>query len=128
MKTASKNLRNQAGMTYLGMLILLIVIAFFAVVMIKVVPLYLEHFKVKSVLDSLKEESDTAKLPPNEIERRIMSRLDVNDVENVEAQHIKVERSGGQTVVTIDYEARVPLFANLDVVAGFDNRVELGAP
>lgn len=125
---AMMNRRGQSGMTFIGMLIMLIVIAFFAIVLIKVVPLYMGNFKVKSVLNSLKEERDIATMPASEIEQRILSRLDINDVGSIKKDQIKIERSTNKTVVTINYEARVHLFANIDAVASFnDNRVELGA-
>ena len=122
---------RQNGMTYLGMLVLLIVIAFFAVVLIKVAPLYMEHFKVRSSLDSLAEEakdSQTA-MSPQELEVHLLNRLNINDVEHVTKENIKISREGRKTVVEVDYEARVNLFDNLDLVAKFpDNRVELGGP
>lgn len=120
--------RRQSGMTYMGMLILLAVIAFFAVVVIKVVPLYLANFKVKSVLNSMKDERDIATMPSAEIEKRIMSRLDINDVD-IKRDDLKIVRSPNKTVITLNYDARVHLFANIDVVASFrDNSVEVGAP
>ena len=123
--------KGQNGMTYLGMLIMLIVIAFFAIVMIKVAPLYLEHFKVQSSLDSLAQESKDGQplSSPQEIEKHLFNRLGVNDVQHVTRKDIKITREGRKTVVVVDYEARVTLFDNLDLVAHFpDNRVELGGP
>ena len=122
---------RQNGMTYLGMLIMLIVIAFFAIVLIKVAPLYMEHFKVKSSLDSLAQEAkdDQTVLSPQEIEKHLLNRLSINDVQHVTKNNIKISREGRKTVVVVDYEARVTLFNNLDLVARFpDNRVELGGP
>jgi hypothetical protein len=126
---AARNRQN--GMTYLGMLIMLIVIAFFAIVLIKVVPLYMEHFKVKSSLDSLAHEAkdNQALLSPQEIEKLLLNRLSINDVQHVTRDDIKITREGRKTVVEVGYEARVTLFDNLDLVARFpDNRVELGGP
>jgi len=123
--------RRQNGMTYLGMLIMLIVIAFFAIVLIKVAPLYMEHFKVKSSLDSLAQEAkdDQSVLSPIEVEKHLLNRLNINDVQHVTKNDIKITREGHKMVVEVDYEARVTLFDNLDLVARFpDNRVELGGP
>ena len=123
--------KRQNGMTYLGMLIMLIVIAFFAVVLIKVAPLYMEHFKVKSSLDSLAQEAkdDQSLLSPIEVEKHLLNRLSINDVQHVTKDDIKITREGRKMVVEVDYEARVTLFDNLDLVARFpDNRVELGGP
>jgi hypothetical protein len=126
---AARNRQN--GMTYLGMLIMLVVIAFSAVALIKVAPLYMEHFKVESSLDSLAEEAknDQSVLSPIELEKHLLNRLSINDVQHVTKDNIKITREGRKTVVEVDYEARVTLFYNLDLVARFpDNRVELGGP
>jgi len=121
----------QAGMTYMGMLIMLIVIAFFAVVLIKVLPLYMEHFNVTSSLKSLAKDTKDGQgaKTPMEVEKLLSNRLSINDVQHVTRDDIKVTRDGHRLVVDVSYEARVHLFGNLDVVAKFpDNRVELGGP
>ena len=123
--------RRHDGMTYMGMLILLIVIAFFAVVIIKVMPLYMEHFKVESSLDSVRQEAKDSQtgLSPIEIKRHLLNNLMINDVEHVTDKNITVTREGHKILVTVSYEAQVPLFYNLDIVAKFNNdSVELGGP
>ena len=123
---------RQDGMTYMGMLILLVVIAFSAVVLMKVFPLYLEHMKVQSSLDSLAQEakdSPSALSSVSEIMKQLFNRLGVNDVTHVARENVKITKEGHKTVVTVDYEARVHLFYNIDLVAMFpDTRVELGGP
>jgi len=122
---------GQDGMTYLGMLSLMIVIAFVAMVVLKVLPVYMENFKVQSSLKSLAQEpkDDLAALPAGEVEKLLLKRFSVNDVEHVTKDDIKITKEGHKTVVAVDYEARVPLFMNVDLVARFpDNRVELGGP
>ncbi len=122
---------RQDGITYLGMLMLMIVIAFFAIVVVKVLPVYLESFKVKSSLESLAQESKEklATMTPGDLERQLLNRFQVNDVEHVTKDDITISKEDGKTVITVDYEARVTLFMNIDLVARFpDNRVELGGP
>lgn len=119
---------TQSGMTYMGMLLVLVIFAFFAVVLVRIVPLYLENFKVQSVLKSLHEDAEIAQLPAAEIEKRLFTRLDINDVERVKKEHMKISREKGKLVVAINYEARVPLFLNLDLVAKFDDAMELVLP
>ena len=90
---------RQDGMTYIGMLIMLVVIAFFAIVLIKVLPLYLEHFKVDSSLESLGKESkdDPMALSSMEIEKHLLNRLNINDVQHVTKDDIKITREGRKT-------------------------------
>jgi maltodextrin utilization protein YvdJ len=122
---------KQNGMTYLGMLILLIFIAFIAIIVIKVVPVYLENFKVESSLTSLAQEpkDQLSTTTPGQLETLLMKRLEVNDVEHVKKDNIKITKEGPKTVIDVSYEVRVPLFLNIDLIAKFpENRVELGGP
>jgi len=119
---------EQKGMTYLGILLLMVVIAICAIVVIKILPVYLEHFKVTSSLKSFVEDTKgNPAMPPTEIKKLLLRRFDVNDVSHVTKDDIQISKENGKTVISIPYEARVTLFLNLDLVARFpDNRVELG--
>jgi len=114
------------GMTFLGLVLALAVAVFAALTLARVVPLYLEAYKVRSVLRSLAEDPVLGGAPKGEVLETLLRRLDINDVEHVDRDAIRIERRRGVTTVSIDYEARVPLLGNLDLVARFpDNRVEL---
>ncbi len=118
--------RGQRGMTFLGLVLALAVAAFAALTVAKVVPLYLEAYKVRSVLRSLAEDPGLARAPVREVREKLLRRLDINDVEHVGPEAVQVERHRGVTRVSVAWEARVPLFANLDLVARFPhNEVEL---
>jgi len=119
----------QRGMTYIGMLMLMVTIAVAAIVVIKVMPLYMENLKVQSSLKSLAEDHEERGAPPAELESALLKRLSINDVEHVGKDDIEITKQNGHTEVNVSYEARVPLFYNLDLVARFpDNRVDLGGP
>jgi putative transposon-encoded protein len=68
-------------------------------------------------------------LSPMEIERSLLRRLSIDDVQHVKKNNIEITRDGRKFVVEVNYEARVHLFGNIDLVARFsNNRVELGGP
>ncbi len=114
------------GLTFLGLVLALAVAAFAALALARVVPLYLEAYKVRSVLRSLAEDPGLREASKGELLEALLRRLDINDIEHVDREAIRIERRRGVTTVSIDYEARVPLVGNLDLVARFsDNRVEL---
>ncbi len=120
--------KKQHGMTAIGFVMLLGVIAFFTAVALKLTPLYLENFEVSSVLKSLSDEAGIANKSVAEIEEIIMKRLGVNNVTHVTKDNIDISKEDGKTSVVISYEARVSLFYNIDIVANFkDNKVEVAA-
>ena len=120
------NLRmRQSGMTGIGWIIVLGLIAFFAVLVLRLAPIYLEYAQVASAVDSLEREPLITKKPPGQIQKLLLRRFDVNDVKRVNASNIKLQRSGGVLTITVAYEARVHLLGNIDAVAVFHKSLEL---
>ena len=118
---------RQNGMTAIGWLLVLGLIAFFTLITLRLVPSYLEFAKVASALESLENEPGiTGKTKPD-IVRLVQKRFDVNDVMNVSAKEIKVKKDKGILTVSIDYERREHLISNIDVVAKFDKKIEVVA-
>ena len=117
---------RQKGMTFFGVALLLVIIGFMATVFIKLTPVYLENFKVKSALESLSEEAGINTMMKSDIKVLIKKRFGIDDVKNVEAKDVKIERIKGTLVISVSYEVRTPIIGNLDVVASFnDIKVEV---
>lgn len=122
------NNKKQHGMTAIGFVMLLGMIAFFTAIALKLTPLYLEHFEVSSVLKSFAQEPGIASKSAAEIEDIIMKRLGINDVTHVTKDNIEISKEDGKISIVISYEARVPMLANIDIVANFkDDKVEVAA-
>ena len=56
------------------------------------------------------------------IYRMVKKRLDVNNVSSVDKDDIKIQKTINDVTVTIDYEARVPLFWNVALALSFHKR------
>jgi Tfp pilus assembly major pilin PilA len=85
-------LRNseQRGMTVIGMLLLLIVIAFAALIAMKVVPMYIEYYTIKSTIESIRKEPQLAQMSPADIHNAIQKRFDIGYVERLNARDLKI--------------------------------------
>ena len=55
-----------------------------------------------------------------DVRNRVSNSLRINNVTGFELNDITMRKENNQPVITIAYERRVELFANLDVVAKFD--------
>ncbi len=122
-----KTRHYQKGMTAIGWLLVLALIAFFTLITLRLVPMYLEYAKVSSVLESLQEESGITRRSRAEIVSLVGRRFDVNDIRDLDPKLIKVSKDKGILTVSIAYERREHLLANVDVVAAFDKKVEVVA-
>ncbi len=118
---------HQKGMTAIGWLLVLGLIAFFTLITLRLVPAYMEFAKVASVLESLQKESGITRKTRGEIIALISKRFDVNDVYKVDPKLVKIVKDKGVLKVSINYERREHLVGNVDVVTIFDKQVEVVA-
>ena len=122
-----KSIHRQHGMTPIGWVLVLLLIAFFALIALKLVPIYLESFSVGSVISDMKNEPGIGGMAPRQITSIIEKRLDVNMIGSVSAGDIYVETFGGTMTITADYEVRKNMLGNVDVVVSFNKSVEVPA-
>lgn len=116
---------NQLGMTGLGWITILALIMFFALITIRLVPVYMEAFKVNTILESLEREPRMTQKSNGEIMRLITNRFSVDAVRFVNPNRdIFIENENGILTIEADYEIRTPMFGNIDVVAHFSKSVE----
>ena len=122
----SKQWVKQDGMTGIGIAVILGMIAFFALIAMRLFPIYMEHFNVTSHLESLASDNSTKEKSNGEILKKLMTSLRVDDVDNVKPKHIFIERhSGGGMTVAVEYEVRTAGIGNVDLVVSFVDEVEI---
>jgi len=116
-------LRRQAGMTTLGLLILVIFVGLFAFAAIRLAPLYLNYMKVVGVVNGVVDEFDAKGASRNEIKSSISRRFDIEDVSEIRAKDVSVKAVGNGYEVIAAYSHKAPFIANVSFVVDFDKRV-----
>ena len=111
--------KNQAGLTAIGLILILIPVGLAVYIILKAAPAYIEAFSVGDVVNSLKKELDLKEKSREEIYTMIKKRLDVNNISSVNKDDIKIQKTVNDVKVAIDYEARVPLFWNAALAFSF---------
>ncbi len=114
-----------AGVTALSFLLLLVIIGFFALLVIRLLPVYLENYNVTSALKSVQNEALMESLSNAEIKTRLLRRFEINDVTHVEHQDIRIETEANKRKIIVAYEVREPFLGNVDLVVSFDEQVEI---
>jgi len=120
-------IRNrQYGITVLGLLFVSIILVCLLLLGFRLAPAYIEHFKVKSTMKSVKEEFETTAVRTGtnarvQIKRSIMRRFVVEDVRRVRPKSIHVKSSTDGTEIQIAYNVEVRLFSNVFVLIKFDD-------
>ncbi|WP_339828239.1 DUF4845 domain-containing protein [uncultured Arenimonas sp.] len=113
------------GMTLMSFVIVLVVVGFFALIIMKLFPMYSEYYSLKKVMEEYAAQPNSAANSPQQLYNEMNRRFGIAYIESVQKEHMKVTREKGVSKLNIAYEVRVPLFANLDVVGKFDNTVDL---
>lgn len=111
--------RNQSGMTLVSFAIVAAVVGFFLFIVMKLFPMYQEFFAVKSAMKSLAAEPGIGNEQPAQIKEKLFKRLYISYSETVKPEHVKIERKDNGQMMYVNYEVRVPMLYNIDVVGKF---------
>ena len=118
---------KQKGLTGISIMVIVVVIAFAALIFLKIMPVYFDAFKVGDVVSAMKDERGLGDKPNNEITSMILKRLDVNMVSDVTKEHIFIEKTKDNVFIDVEYEVRKKMFGNLDVIISFKKSAEAPA-
>ncbi len=125
-----KSLKHQRGLGMLQWALVIAVAGFFLLFAFKVVPLYAENRYVESALRSLVSSGEKIEeMTDAEITKKLNNFYMINNVRSEgPTKNIKVEREAEKAVVTVDYETRVPLLYNIDLILVFKNHLDSTKP
>lgn len=110
----------------MGYVLILFVIGFFAIMAMKLTPLYLEYQAVVNIMEGASKESVNSS--PAALRSTINKRLDINQVTRVDEKDFKLRREKGRLMISIDYEARTNFVGNIYFVVVFSHEVVVTGP
>lgn len=117
-----RNKRQQAGMTTMGLIILVAFVGLFAFAGIRLTPVYLNYMKVAGVVDGVGKEFDGSGASRSAIRNSISRRFDIDSVSIITAKDVKVTAVDGGFEVAATYSHKSPFIANVSFVVDFDKR------
>lgn len=123
----NKQMNKQSGMTLISWVIVLGVIAFFATIVIRILPMYQEYLGVLSIMEGMEEEVRSNKMTKQQANLMLMRRFNTGYISSVKKEHIEISRGKRQTSVTkiiLDYEVRVPFIAHIDLIGHFHSEFD----
>ena len=117
-----RNKRQQAGMTTLGLIILVTFVGLFAFAGIRLTPVYLNYLKVAGVVEGVGKEFDGTGASRSAIRKSISRRFDIESVGIITAKDVKVSSVDGGFEVAATYSHKAPFISNVSFLVDFDKR------
>jgi hypothetical protein len=111
--------KHQQGLTFITILLILGILAFFVLLGLKIGPIYINHNRVTNALSAVEELEDIETLSKAKIYSLLEKRFGLNYVEHVEKEDVKIVKQGNYLKVEIEYERVEPIVANLSVLVEF---------
>lgn len=121
------NRTKERGITFLGLMMLLILLSFVGLIGLKLIPVYLQSFKLNKALSSVVAQDLTAKTQ-KEIEFMMLKRLDIDSFtwfrQRDYKKYMTVKKTKSGVTIDVIYRAETPMFANIGVVVDFDKHAQ----
>ena len=122
-----KTPRKHRGMSLLGLLFVLIVLAVLGLGGLKLFPVYLESIKVASALKGVIEDPNIGGQSKRDIAFSLVRRLDIDGSYLISEQNWKefltIDKKKDRGDLQVQWRKEVELFGNLSLVASFTTEV-----
>ena len=117
-----RTLRSQRGLGWFGLLWVFLSLAFVAICVIKIGPLYLNEMNVSRAVERVAVDPEMANAEPGVI-REALGRqwaTDYIDEQQISYKDVRVKRTANGRMLVYDYEARVDMFYDIGVFIRFN--------
>ncbi|HTN32030.1 MAG TPA: DUF4845 domain-containing protein [Pseudomonas sp.] len=119
---------TQKGLSLLGWLMVLAVVAFFASTALKVVPHYLDYLSMEKVIASVATDQAAQIHSVGDFYTHVGKGMQVNNIRDLDLrQALTVKVENQYFHARLQYEKREPLIRNLDLVVRFDKEFRVRA-
>lgn len=96
--------QGQQGLTFFGLLIVGILLAFAGVIFAQLVPTYIEFMAVEKAVQKASEGTTVAEV------RSIFDKAaQIDDITTITGKELEVSKQGDRVVVSFDYQREIPL-------------------
>jgi len=117
--------KHQTGLTFITWLFIMLIAGFFALLTLKLVPIYIENMGVKSVIESMHEDSKVANSSIAGIRTIIKKRLSINQIYDFPQEYIKITKGKNRLIVDITYDKVEPIIGNVSVLVSFSEKLDI---
>jgi hypothetical protein len=119
--------KRQRGATLTSAIIAIFVGGFFLTVAFKLGPHYLDNRIIQGAIVQI-GQSGLEGQSSAEIRRKVGDFFIINNIRHISSDQVMIKRSGQGVEISLDYEKRIEMFGNIDVVVKFSNGYNSAEP
>lgn len=112
-------LRSQSGISLMGLIFGLVILALLAVFGMKLLPSFLEYRSAKTAIEGIASNPNQSVA---DIRRAFDARAQIDDVRAIKAGDLEITKEGNAVVISFTYRKEVPIFANVGVYIDYAAR------
>ena len=117
-----KSISKQRGLTAISWFFVIAFFVMFAVLLLRIIPIYLDGFAVGESVKFMETEKALLTSSTRDIKKSLLKKLNINSVYNVKADDIYVTKKRNKVIIEVDYEVRENVVGNLDFVISFNKQ------
>jgi hypothetical protein len=126
-----KSMKRQRGISMVGFIIILVIAAFFAYTLMKLVPAYMDYFSVSKALTTVATNAQSADMSVGEVRRQLdtqeLSQY-FSDADITQGDIKVVRKPNGGRQLQLRYDKQIPWIYNIDFLLHFEKTAPLKAP
>ena len=115
----TNSLRHQQGVSFFGLVVIFIVLAMIGAVGLKLVPVYLDAFSVKKILNSMATSEEIKSGTVKEIRDSFDRRANIDNVSALKGADLEITKENNETVILAAWTQRIPLIPNYTLLVDF---------
>jgi type II secretory pathway pseudopilin PulG len=111
---------KEGGFSLSGLIVVLAVLGFLAVMAMKIFPAWIEYRAIKNAIVQAKAAGPGTR----EIQQAFARNADINDITAITGKDLMIDRDNGQAEVSFAYEKRIPMAGNVSLLIDFSGTTD----
>jgi len=112
---SSRVRRNQQGLSLTGLIVLLAIVGFIAVMAMKVVPTFTEYMSIKKAIASIKAEGGS--IP--EMRAAFNRQAEVGYIDAIDGKDLTIVKNGDDAEISFGYQKVIPLVGPVSLLIDY---------
>ena len=112
-------MHKQKGVTFVGMVVVAILVVLVAVLGLRLLPAYMEYYTVKNTMKQIAYDPELKGATASQVKRAFDRHAAIDNITVVGPEDLDISIEGGQVSVGVEYVKKVPLFGNVSFCIDF---------